>query len=141
MTCQRTPCTGEIVDGYCDVCGMAPQGQTAPVPAQTAGSATTQVRRPTTARVTGSVRNQLGAGLVDVPSVPHRDPASAIMADPQVAESRRFCAVCSEPVGRSRDGAPGRGEGFCRKCGTPFSFTPSSRPGTWSRASTRSSGA
>ena len=42
----------------------------------------------------------------------------------EVAESRRFCARCGEPVGRGRDGAPGRTEGFCRKCGAPFSFAP-----------------
>ena len=51
------------------------------------------------------------------------------MADPQVAEQRRFCARCGEPVGRGRDGARARTEGFCRKCGRPFSFTPKLRAG------------
>ncbi len=133
MKCLRVPCTGEMVDGYCDVCGMAPEGGTAaasvvaaaaPAGDQTVGSATTQVRRATTTRATGSARSQLGVGLVEVPPVPYRDPTSAIMPEPTVAENRRFCAVCLEPVGRSREGAPGRGEGFCRKCGTAFSFTP-----------------
>ncbi len=27
-------------------------------------------------------------------------------------------------MGRGRDGSPGRAEGFCRNCGTPFSFIP-----------------
>jgi len=46
------------------------------------------------------------------------------MTDANVAESHRFCASCRDPVGRGRDGSPGRTEGFCRTCGTPFSFTP-----------------
>jgi serine/threonine-protein kinase PknG len=62
--------------------------------------------------------------LVDVPPVPARDPASAVLKDPQVAENKRFCGRCAEPVGRSRDSMPGRTEGFCRNCGTRFSFRP-----------------
>src|SRR4051812_34497602 len=46
------------------------------------------------------------------------------MAKAEVAENRRFCARCDEPVGRGREGRPGRNEGFCRKCGAPFSFNP-----------------
>nr|WP_281273850.1 serine/threonine-protein kinase [Actinomadura pelletieri] len=74
-------------------------------------------------------RGMLGAGLVEVPPVPSRDPASAIMEKPEVPESRRFCSRCDERVGRSRGGRPGRTEGFCRNCGHPFSFTPKLRPG------------
>ncbi|MWK35021.1 tetratricopeptide repeat protein [Actinomadura sp. J1-007] len=78
----------------------------------------------------GSVRRgMLGAGLVEVPPVPYRDPASAVMERPEVPERRRFCSRCGEPVGRGRDGAPGRTEGFCRSCGQPFSFTPKLRQG------------
>ncbi|MFI0369306.1 tetratricopeptide repeat protein [Actinomadura sp. 1N219] len=66
----------------------------------------------------------LGAGLVEVPPVPARDPASAIMEKPEVPENRRYCSRCDEKVGRSRDGRPGRTEGFCANCGHPFSFTP-----------------
>ncbi len=127
MTCGRDGCTGTIVDGYCDVCGMAARSEPAPSAATESilsGSATTQARRSVTSRSSGMVRGGLGAGLVDVPTVPYRDPSSAIMQDPQVVESRRFCARCGEPVGRGRDSAPGRSEGFCRKCGAPFSFAP-----------------
>jgi serine/threonine-protein kinase PknG len=56
--------------------------------------------------------------------VPYRDPASAVLSDPQVPENRRFCATCEQPVGRGRDGRPGLTEGFCRNCGSGFSFTP-----------------
>jgi serine/threonine-protein kinase PknG len=68
--------------------------------------------------------SRLGAGLVEIPSVAFRDPSTAVMADPTVSEGRRFCAECGGPVGRARDGAPGRRDGFCRTCGTPFSFAP-----------------
>ena len=70
------------------------------------------------------MRGRLGAGLVEIPPVPYRDPASAVLADPQVPESRRFCATCDQPVGRGRDGRAGLPEGFCRNCGARFSFTP-----------------
>ena len=43
--------------------------------------------------------------------------------------SRRFCAGCDQPVGRGRDGSPGLTEGFCRNCGTRFSFSPKLEPG------------
>ncbi|MBV9205561.1 MAG: protein kinase [Actinobacteria bacterium] len=76
-----------------------------------------------------SVRGRLGAGLVEIPPVPYRDPASAVLADPQVPENRRFCANCDQPVGRGRDGKPGLTEGFCRNCGTRFSFRPKLEPG------------
>jgi serine/threonine-protein kinase PknG len=52
------------------------------------------------------------------------DAASAIMKNPVVPEEKRTCPSCGSPVGRSRDGQPGRTEGFCAKCRNPFSFTP-----------------
>ena len=148
MNCARPGCTGEIADGYCSVCGMAPPRGSAAAGgagcppatgtvseqtggpdvsqtvAQSAGLRTAALRRPGTARTRGTASRHLGAGLVEVPPVPYRDPSSAIMADPNVAESHRFCASCRDPVGRGRDRSPGRTEGFCRTCGTPFSFTP-----------------
>ena len=68
--------------------------------------------------------HRLGAGITTVPSEPVVDPATAIMADPQVPEDRRFCPNCGKPVGRSRGDRPGRPEGFCPNCRNPFSFTP-----------------
>jgi serine/threonine-protein kinase PknG len=61
--------------------------------------------------------------------VPYRDPASAVLADPQVPEAKRYCSSCDQPVGRGRDGHPGLAEGFCRNCGTRFSFSPKLAPG------------
>ena len=62
--------------------------------------------------------------------MPFRDPADAVLGDSaMVPESRRFCGRCDEPVGRGREGSPGRTAGFCRKCGAPFSFEPQLRAG------------
>jgi serine/threonine-protein kinase PknG len=52
-----------------------------------------------------------------------------VLASPQVPESRRFCATCERPVGRGRDGHPGLAEGFCRNCGSRYSFIPKLVPG------------
>jgi serine/threonine-protein kinase PknG len=76
-----------------------------------------------------SARGRLGAGLVEIPPVPYRDPASAVLTDPQVPEAKRYCSSCDQPVGRGRDGRPGLAEGFCRNCGTRFSFSPKLEPG------------
>ena len=73
--------------------------------------------------------HQIGGGLVEVPPVPARDPATAVLAHPEVPESRRFCGNCGQPVGRSADGRPGRTDGFCRNCGSRFSFSPKLEPG------------
>ncbi len=72
---------------------------------------------------------RLGAGITTIPPAPVADPLSAIMVNPEVPESRRFCPNCDKPVGRSRAGRPGRPEGFCANCRAPFSFTPKLKPG------------
>ncbi|MGC5342410.1 tetratricopeptide repeat protein [Streptomyces sp. DT171] len=78
-----------------------------------------------------SGRGRLGAGLVLVPDVPRPDPRSAVMGNPEVPERKRFCSRsdCGAPVGRSRGERPGRTEGFCTKCGHPYSFVPKLRGG------------
>ncbi|WP_418961363.1 tetratricopeptide repeat protein [Streptomyces tritici] len=78
-----------------------------------------------------SGRNRLGAGLVAIPEVPRPDPRSAVMANPEVPERKRFCSRsdCGAPVGRARGDRPGRTEGFCTKCGHPYSFVPKLRTG------------
>jgi serine/threonine-protein kinase PknG len=130
MNCGRSGCSGTIDDGYCDTCGMAPRAVdgaaalTAPP-----SDATTAIRRATTARTVTTTRARLGAGLVALPPVARRDPVAAVLADPQVPEDKRFCGECDKPVGRGRDGLPGRVEGFCPSCRRPFSFTPKLSPG------------
>ncbi|MFI0778266.1 tetratricopeptide repeat protein [Streptomyces sp. NPDC021212] len=78
-----------------------------------------------------SGRNALGAGLVSVPGVPRPDPRTAVLANPEVPERKRFCSRgdCGAPVGRARGDRPGRTEGFCTKCGHPYSFVPKLGPG------------
>ncbi|MGW1183017.1 tetratricopeptide repeat protein [Streptomyces drozdowiczii] len=91
----------------------------------TAASQSVSVR--SSARSTNaSGRNRLGAGLVQVPEVPRPDPRTAVMENPEVPERKRFCSRsdCGAPVGRSRGERPGRTEGFCTKCGHPYSFVP-----------------
>jgi serine/threonine-protein kinase PknG len=72
---------------------------------------------------------RLGAGLTRVPPAPEIDASQAIMKNPQIPEEKRFCPNCGSPVGRSRNGRPGRADGFCPKCGNAYSFTPKLRPG------------
>ena len=64
-----------------------------------------------------------------MPPVPALDPAAAVLADPRVPESRRFCGNCGQLVGQSRDGRPGLTEGFCPNCRTRYSFSPKLVPG------------
>ncbi|MFJ8018033.1 tetratricopeptide repeat protein [Streptomyces sp. NPDC096339] len=82
--------------------------------------------RSTGLSVSASGRNQLGAGLVKVPEVPRPDPSTAVLENPEVPERKRFCSRsdCGAPVGRARGDRPGRTEGFCTKCGHPYSFVP-----------------
>ncbi|HLU71257.1 MAG TPA: tetratricopeptide repeat protein [Nonomuraea sp.] len=135
-SCAQPGCTGTIDEGYCDLCGTAASPQPAPSGAGVwtqPSSATRPVRGtgPSSRGVTGpasSGRSRAGvlAEIADLPSVPYRDPASAVQSDPQVPEEKRFCAKldCGQPVGRSVQGRPGRTEGFCPHCRTPYSFSP-----------------
>ncbi len=152
MKCAQPGCGGNVVDGYCDVCGLAPAaagGREAATPESgdgpsvpTAHSGSTRLglvplgsartsggSRPTRQLTTGPQTSRLGAGLTQVPSVPVTDPRQALMNPPTVTEDKRFCSVCQAPVGRSREGASGRSKGFCPKCRTPFDFDPKLQPG------------
>jgi serine/threonine-protein kinase PknG len=151
--CARPGCGGTIEGGYCDTCGLAPApaagtgamgAGTASAPGRPsapsgsgagsapsgsgAGSGRTGSRRMRGGSSRAS-RGHLGAGLVEVPPVPARDPAAAVLTNPVVAESKRFCGVCDHPVGRSRDGQPGLVDGYCPHCGNRFSFAPKLEPG------------
>jgi serine/threonine-protein kinase PknG len=155
ITCPRAGCGGTIdEDGFCDTCGLeAPAGTAAPAPVTP--PATTPDDGPVSTRTgsmrTGSIswtastgavtsssrrgsarsatRGLLGAGLVEVPKVPYRDPKSAVLSDPKVPEEKRFCSHCGAKVGRGKDGTPGRTDGFCTSCRHRFSFSPKLSPG------------
>ncbi|MFJ4719152.1 serine/threonine-protein kinase [Streptomyces luteogriseus] len=76
-------------------------------------------------------RGRLGAGLVQVPPIPRPDPREMVLDNPEVPERKRFCSRsdCGAQVGRARGDRPGRTEGFCTKCGHPYSFVPKLRAG------------
>ncbi|MFF4251699.1 tetratricopeptide repeat protein [Streptomyces sp. NPDC001663] len=78
-----------------------------------------------------SARGRLGVGLVQVPDVPRPDPRAMVLDNPEVPERKRFCSRsdCGAPVGRSRGERTGRTEGFCTKCGNPYSFVPKLKSG------------
>ncbi|ORB31630.1 serine/threonine protein kinase [Mycolicibacterium parafortuitum] len=76
-----------------------------------------------------SPTRRLGGGLVEIPRVPARDPLAALMTDPVVAESKRFCWNCGRPVGRSTDDGRALSEGWCPHCGSAYSFLPQLNPG------------
>jgi serine/threonine-protein kinase PknG len=138
VRCTQPGCNGTIDGGYCDVCGVAAQSPARPAAsaqATTSGSGGTSAGTSTgtgrsrsggsrATRPSRSSRGSLGAGLIEIPPVPYRDPKTAVLANPQVPENKRFCGVCERPVGRGRDGRPGLSEGFCPHCGSKFSFSP-----------------
>ena len=145
--CQHPDCSGGNIgdDGFCDNCGHAPTRRSQrssepappPVPAgvssSTVSRGTGTVRRLSTSTTGtgrsasvssgGSIAN-LGAGLVDMPSIPRRDPLEVVLANPEVPEKKRFCGRCDHEVGRARGPRPARTEGFCPHCGAPYSFRP-----------------
>lgn len=82
----------------------------------------------TVVRTLSPVR-RLGGGLVEIPRVPAKDPLQALMKDPVVAESKRFCWNCGRPVGRSSSDGHALSEGWCPHCGSPYSFVPQLSPG------------
>lgn len=136
MNCTRAGCPGAYdEDGYCDECGhkqaaaaAAPVTEaSAPSRGGVTSSSTSSAGGSTSSRTTG--RGRGAAALVSLPVMPRRDPAGAVLSDPQVPEHRRFCGRCEQPVGRARDGRPGFVEGYCTDCRTKYSFRPSLRPG------------
>jgi serine/threonine-protein kinase PknG len=158
LQCTQPGCSGTILDGYCDVCGSpaaaaaAPEREsvaTAPAGIGQAPSTVSRASNRLASTALGSARTgggtkvtrrlgtssqrlrgaRLGAGLTSIPPVPAVDAAKAILADPMVPEERRTCPSCGSPVGRSRDGRPGRTEGFCPTCRNPFSFAPKLQEG------------
>ena len=147
MRCTQPGCSGSILDGYCDVCGMAASAGAAGEPAHGAastrsGTGTSRLgsaplgsarnvsgSRPTRRLAGGAQVSRLGAGLTHVPPIPDVDPRQGLMDPPIVAEEKRYCSVCQAAVGRTRGDSVGRQKGFCPKCRTPFDFEPKLRPG------------
>ena len=81
--CVRAGCSGTYgPEGSCDKCGQkAPAGDPVELPGTAAAMMTVggSTRRSTSTRRALS-RGGLGAGLIDMPRVPLRDPATAVLA-------------------------------------------------------------
>lgn len=136
--CVRAGCEGTYrPDGTCDTCGYkAPRTDSArsvpatasaePVPSgRSTGRSASSVgySMPRTAS-RPSAPGWLGDGLVDVPPIPPRDPTMALLPPGTEAPTgRRRCRNCDQPVGRARGEQAARNEGFCRHCGTAYSFS------------------
>lgn len=134
------PAPQPLPDPGTDSLGVAPGTQTgtgrgtspgtSPGTSGTGSGAFPSTSRRTSSRSSrSSRRGGLGAGLVDVPPVPAREPTSAVLDNAVVAENKRFCSKCSAKVGRGTAVAKGSPEGTCEKCGTPYSFLPKLSPG------------
>jgi serine/threonine-protein kinase PknG len=96
--------------------------------AASAGLVDTEPQEHTTATRALSPTRRLGGGLVEIPRVPAKDPLEALMVNPVVAESKRFCWNCGRPVGRSTPDGRALSEGWCPHCGSPYSFLPQLSP-------------
>lgn len=121
--CNRPDCGRGPIDeqGFCEKCDRkplprdrSPAAVRAAEPVGRAGGGVAHVRPDP----------WWGLALVDSdqgPDIPEAPPRSA---EP-VAEEHRFCPdpACKQPVGRGRDGVPGRTTGYCPECGTAFDFT------------------
>jgi serine/threonine-protein kinase PknG len=97
------------------------------------GTGETEPQDHTTATRALSPMRRLGGGLVEIPRVRAKDPLEALMTNPVVAESKRFCWNCGRPVGRSSEEGRADGdalsEGWCPHCGSAYSFLPQLSPG------------
>lgn len=144
--CAQPGCSGQIEDGYCNACGMAPVGAakgTAPMTSTASASVKTSGRtgstrtptsrsgrssRSTRSTRSGSTRSGRSATTRTVgtsrplarPALPTLDPLAAIVPG-TVPERKRFCSGCDAQLKREA--------GFCPKCGQEYSFVPSLKEG------------
>ncbi|WP_067894760.1 serine/threonine-protein kinase [Actinomadura chibensis] len=135
--CNRPGCPGVTDEtGYCDVCGLPPLVP----PARRASRGTDRIvagalavrealPAPDVQRPASTTRAN-GAGR-PLPFLPPPPPESRVQSDPRPPRGGRTCGKygCSAAVGAPIDGRPGPVEGYCPRCGTPFSFKPKLRPG------------
>lgn len=134
--CPQPGCTGQVVDGYCNLCGNPPQVTGRPTSLLGTELSTTVTaaelgtvligsalagpdsgRRPV---APSTVLNRIGAGITVVPAAPEMNPADAVLTNPVVPEDRRRCVSCQNEVGRGDEGA----QGVCGNCQTPYDFHP-----------------
>ena len=73
---------------------------------------------------------RIGSELVSLPEVTDIDPGDAVLADPVIVESKRFCWNCGKPLGRTSGPNAGPLTGICPHCQSRYSFVPSLDRGT-----------
>jgi serine/threonine-protein kinase PknG len=143
-TCRQPGCNGTLEAGFCNRCGFEPfQGssvlaevnppsfRTAPGSTLSGRTGSTPSRRGSgSGSIRSSSRKHLGLGMVAVPELPVIDPERAVMAEPVVPESKRFCANpdCHDPQGNPTP-LRRRTSGHCPQCGRRYSFEPTLQPG------------
>jgi len=126
MSANRTPDDADSASASAQSETAPGQGtQRAPLPATGPSERSIPSQRSSSRRTRprGTGRRRI-AGLVDVPVAAPQDPMHAVLRTPHVAEGKRFCWKCGEPVGRSTPSGPGPTAGTCPRCGSPYSFTP-----------------
>ncbi|MFT3764605.1 MAG: tetratricopeptide repeat protein [Minicystis sp.] len=126
--CAQPGCSGELEDGYCNICGLAgpaaSRGSTHTGTGSTrTGSAQTPLPRSTRSTRTASSRSSRAGSpraLANRPPLPALDPLAALVPG-VVPEHKRHCSGCDAPLKRD--------DGFCPRCGHPYSFIPALSPG------------
>jgi len=126
IPCAQPGCSGQIDDGYCDTCGLAPAPAALPVPA--APPTPVPAPSPVLLAPAGGLRPHPPVLLPASrrhqerlwPALPPQDPLATLVVG-EVPPQRRRCSSCEEPLLVDR--------GSCPRCGQPFSFTPAFRPG------------
>jgi serine/threonine-protein kinase PknG len=135
-SCSKAGC-GALIgdDGYCTRCGTAAKPPMPPAgsPVLPAISTLPALSAPATHGPAAQLRPSRPGAEADHPSPPVRlpeismgDQMPPVLDNAQVPEHKRLCPNrrCRHPVGRARNGRPGRVEGFCPQCRTQFSFRP-----------------
>ena len=127
MKCVRPGCAGTIDDGYCDDCGLAPAPASRRAGTEVLGAAPptsppeTPSRPHDRRRATATIATRRSpprrAGSSMSRPVPARDPATAVMADPHVAEHRRFCGGATSRSAAAATASPGAPRASAASCG------------------------
>jgi serine/threonine-protein kinase PknG len=142
LTCTQPACLGQLDEGYCDRCGMAPLSVSLSSASLSSVSLSSALPHP---RATGrSIRSAsigssglsgktigsrpgtgrsrgLGLGLVTLPDLPDIAPETLLLTEAIVPLNKRICGNCNHQLKREK--------GFCGQCGQAYSFVASLKAG------------